>query len=432
MIVEQIHNNSSSSSNNNLESSKVLISAYACRPDKGSEPGVGWNMAQELVKHCKEVWVITRSENRSSIETELAKNPIPGLNFVYYDLPYWARWWKKGDRGVHLHYYFWQIGAYSVARKLHQEINFNLVHHVTYGRYCAPSFLSLLPIPFVWGPVGGGEVAPSSFRRDFSLSGKFYETLRDLSRWIGERDPFVYLTARRSAVAIVATPETSACLSALGTKRIETIVGQTGINQQELARFEKLAVSSVETPVRFISMGRLLHWKGFHLGLRAFAEANLEGGEYWVVGDGPERQRLEALASKLNIADRVRFFGALPREEALQKLEQCCALIHPSLHDFSPTVCLEGMAAGRPVICLDLGGPATQITHETGFKIPAKTPEQAASGIALAMSKLATNPELRLRMGEAGRKRVKESYSWEFKGQFLTRLYKEVLAQART
>lgn len=422
MTVKQIHNK--------LETSKVLISAYACRPDKGSEPGVGWNMAQELVKHCKEVWVMTRSENRSSIETELTKKPIPRLHFVYSDLPSWARWWKRGERGVHLHYYLWQIGAYLVARKLHQEISFNLVHHVTYGRYCAPSFLSLLPIPFVWGPVGGGEVAPHSFRSDFSLSGKVYETLRDLSRWIGERDPFVSLTARRSAVAIVATPETSACLSALGTKRIETISGQTGINQQELATFEKLAVSSMESSIRFISMGRLLHWKGFHLGLRAFAQANLEGSEYWIVGDGPERQRLETLAIKLNIANQVRFFGVLPREEALRKLDQCCALIHPSLHDFSPTVCLEAMAAGRPVICLDLGGPATQITQETGFKVPANTPEQAVSGIAEAMSHMAKNSELRLAMALAARKRVRESYSWEVKGKFLTRLYEEVLAQA--
>ena len=88
------------------------------------------------------------------------------------------------------------------------------------------------------------------------------------------------------------------------------------------------------------------------------------------------------------------------------------------------------MAAGRPVICLDLGGPATQITDETGFKVPAKTPDEAINGMAQAMSLLAKDSELRLRMGEAGRKRVSESYSWEVKGQFLKNLYEEVLAQA--
>jgi len=52
---------------------KVLLSAYACRPDMGSEPGVGWNMARELVKHYK-IWVITRAENRPFIEAELTSH----------------------------------------------------------------------------------------------------------------------------------------------------------------------------------------------------------------------------------------------------------------------------------------------------------------------------------------------------------------------
>lgn len=411
---------------------KVLIFAYACRPNMGSEPGVGWNMAQELVKHCEEVWVITREDNRPLIEAELASRPVPGLHFVYCDLPRWAKWWKQGERGVYLHYYLWQIAAYLATRKLHREIGFDLVHHVTYGRYCAPSFAALLPIPFIWGPVGGGEAAPNTFWRDFSLSGKIYETLRDLSRWIGERDPFVHLTAQRSAVALAVTSETSARLSALGTRQIKTIVGQTGINQQELAQLEKFAGSSVQTPVRFISMGRLLHWKGFHLGLRAFAQANLEESEYWLIGDGPERKRLEALVSELGIADRVRFLGKLPREEALRILGECCALVHPSLHDFSPTVCIEAMAASRPVICLDLGGPAVQVTEETGFKIPAHTPEQAVRDLAEAMVRLAKDLELQVRMGQAGHERVREMYRWETKGQILAQLYEEVLALRST
>lgn len=411
---------------NDMESCKVLISAYACKPNTGSEPGVGWNMARELVKHY-EVWVITREDNRSTIEAELASKAVPRLHFVYYDLPYWLRWWKQDQRGVHLHYYLWQIGAYFAAQKLHHKIGFNLVHHVTYGRYCAPSFLALLPVPFIWGPVGGGESAPEPFWHDFSLRGKIYELLRNLSCWIGERDPFVRLTAQRSAIAIVATSETYARLSNLGAKRIETIFGQTGINQQELAQLEQNPVLSIDTPIRFASIGRLLHWKGFHLGLRAFAQANLEKSEYWIIGNGPERKRLESLANELGIANQVHFWGELPREKALSTLGQCHALVHPSLHDFSPTICLEAMAAGRPVICLDLGGPATQVTQETGLKIPAHTPEQAVSGLAEAMTYLAKNAELRIRMGQAGQKRVSETYGWETKGQFLTNLYKEVL-----
>jgi glycosyltransferase involved in cell wall biosynthesis len=87
------------------------------------------------------------------------------------------------------------------------------------------------------------------------------------------------------------------------------------------------------------------------------------------------------------------------------------------------------MAAGRPVVCLDLGGPATQVTEETGIKVPAPDPNQAVSGLAEAMTRLARDPELRDRMGQAGQKRVKEIYDWDVKGQVLVQLYEEVLAR---
>jgi glycosyltransferase involved in cell wall biosynthesis len=406
---------------------KVLISAYSCRPKMGSEPGVGWNMVRELAQSCQEVWVITRLDNQPSIETELASKPITGLHFVYHDLPVWARWWNRGQIALYFHYYLWQIGAYFTASKFHHKIGFDLVHHITYGRYCFPSLLSLLPIPFIWGPLGGGEAAPTSFRRDFHWSGRVYETLRDLSRWIGERDPLVKLTAKKSAVAIVCTSETAACVKSLGAKKIETILGQTGVNQEDIAQFKQRDLFRQEAPIRFISMGRLLHWKGFHLGLRAFALANLEHGEYWIIGNGPERKRLEALASKLGISDRVCFLGSLAREEALRMLVKSCALVHPSLHDFSPTVCIEAMAAGVPVICLNLGGPAFQITEETGFIISHDTPEKAAQDIAQAMTCLAQNSELRIKMGQAGPKRVSELFMWDIKAKSLAQLYEKIV-----
>ncbi len=406
---------------------KVFISAYACRPGKGSEPGIGWNLAQELVKYHK-VWVITRDNNRPSIEAELDSNPVPGLHFVYCDLPRWARWWNQEQRGVQLHYYLWQIGAYFVARKFHREIGFDLVHHVTYVKYWGPSFLSLLPVPFVWGPVGGGESAPKAFWPDFGLRGRIYETLRDLARWLGERDPFVRLTARRSILARATTEDTAERLRKMGARHVQ-VLSQLGLSKEEIAQLAQHSMAAGSS-VRFISIGRLLHWKGFHLGLRAFAQADLpDDAEYWILGNGPERERLQALAEELGIAHQVKFWNELPREETLHKLGECLALVHPSLHESGGLVCLEAMAASRPVVCLDLGGPAIQVTEETGFKIPAQTPDQAVRDLAEVMARLARDSELRALMGQAGQKRVSEVYSWETKGQSLAQLYEEILAR---
>jgi len=406
---------------------KVLISAYACEPGKGSEPGVGWNWVRQIARFADEVWVITRANNREVIEEALAREPLPNVHWVYFDLPRWARFWKKGLRGVHLYYYLWQIGIYFLARRLHREVEFDLVHHVTFVNYWMPSFLALLPVPFLWGPVGGGESAPKSFYRTFSLRGKVYEYVRSLARWLGEHDPFVRLTARRAVLALATTKETAERLKRVGSPRVE-VMSQVALPLDEIEQLTALPVH-IGNPFRLLSLGRLLHWKGFHLGIMAFARLVQEfpQAEYWIVGDGPERKNLAWLAQELGVAEKVQFFGALPREEALKKLAECDVLVHPSLHDSGGWVCVEAMAAGRPVICLDLGGPALQVTEETGFKIPARTPEQAVEEMTEAMLKLARDPDFRLKMGESGRRRVREEFSWERRGEQIKEIYGKAL-----
>jgi glycosyltransferase involved in cell wall biosynthesis len=405
---------------------KIVVSAYTCEPGSGSEEGVGWNMAVELAKYY-ETWVLTRTIFRSTIEAELIRNPLPSLHFVYFDPFGWTEDWRGRQGAVQLHYYLWQIEAYFVGRSLHRKIGFDLVRHATYVKFWSPSFLALLPVPFIWGPVGGGEQAPKPFWKEFSLWGKIYETLRDLGQRLGESDPFTRITAQRSALAQATTEETAKRVLKMGAKNVQ-VFSAIGLSKQEIAHLERYAMPE-NSPVRFISMGRLLHWKGYHLAVRAFAKADLPDAEYWLLGDGPERERLQSLAEELGVASQVKFWGNLPREKSLGKLGECHVLVHPSLHDSGGWTCLEAMAAGRPVVCLALGGPATQVTEETGIKVPAPDPNQAVSGLAEAMTRLARDSELRDRMGQAGQKRVKEIYDWDVKGQALVRLYEEVLAR---
>ena len=88
---------------------KVFISAYACEPNLGSEIGVGWNWMLQMSTFF-ELWVLTRKSNQSSIETWLSKNKdYNHINFLYFDLPYYLRFWKKGLRGVRTYYNIWQL-----------------------------------------------------------------------------------------------------------------------------------------------------------------------------------------------------------------------------------------------------------------------------------------------------------------------------------
>jgi len=406
---------------------RVLLSAYACEPGRGTEPGVGWNTAWEMSKY-HEVWVLTRPDDgKEAIEAELQRNPNPNLHFVYFTLPIFGSLWRQGGSIAFLiHYYFWQIRAYFIARRLHEAIGFDISHHVTFVKYSAPSFLALLPIPFIFGPVGGAESAPTAFAENFRWKGKIYEFLRGLSQWFGERDPFTQMTVRRSVLSWATTPETAERLVKMGSSRVE-VLSQVGLLPEEVTWIEQFSLSD-RVPLRFISIGRLLHWKGFDLGLRAFAQADLpQEVQYWLVGSGPEQDYLQQLVVDLGIADRVKFLAEMPRQELFLNLGTCLALVHPSLHESGGFVCVEAMAAGRPVVCLDLGGPAVQVTEETGFKIPALSPEQAITGLAKAMIVLANDPELRSSMGRAGRIRVQEFYNWEVRGHQICQMYEDVV-----
>jgi glycosyltransferase involved in cell wall biosynthesis len=372
---------------------------------------------------------MTSTEHQKEIEAELAVNPVPTLHFVYLDWPRWLPWKRRARLAYEIQHYLWHIGAYRVARRLHSDRPFDLAHHVTLGRYWMPSLLALLPIPFLWGPVGGGESTPPSFLKGLGWKGIVYEKVRTAARRLAECDPFLRLTARRSALALATTEESAVRLRHLGA-RTTYVIPQVALS--EIMLRELGVPHTLEAPpLRFVSIGRLLHWKGFHLGLRAFAQLNEPGTEYWVLGDGPERPRLEELSRKLGIADRVRFSGELPRHEVLARLKECHVLIHPSLHESGGTVCVEAMAVGKAIICLDLGGPALMVTHETGFKIAAQRPELAVTEMADAMRRLARSRTLREQFGSAANRRASDTFSWTVRGEQLNDLYAQ-LTQRRS
>ena len=402
------------------------MSAYACEPGKGSEPAVGWSWVHQLARF-HEVWVITRANNRKPIEDALAQKALPNVHWVYFDLPYWARFWKRKQFGVHLYYYLWQIAIFFVARKLHRRVRFEVTHHITLGQYWVPSFLALLPAPFVWGPVGGGETAPRAFWWDFSWRGKLFEIFRDLVRGAASFNPILRACASRSHIAIATTEQTALRLKKLGARHV-AVHPQFGMTDAERQYFAKFPLRR-EEPFRLVSMGRLIHWKGFHLSLRAFAkfQAGFPNSEYWIVSKGPEGDRLKSVARELGIESKVVFWGGFPTlQEVYQKLEECDALVHPALHEAFGNVCLEALAAGRPVVCLDLGGPALQVTEQTGIKVPAKTPEQAIRDLAAAFGRLASDPAFRIRLAEGARQRAELDFSWEKKGEWMNEVYLSV------
>jgi len=148
------------------------------------------------------------------------------------------------------------------------------------------------------------------------------------------------------------------------------------------------------------------------------------------VNDGPEEGRLKELARSVGAAEAVRFWGKLPSvEDVHAKLASCRVLIHPALHEAFGVVCTEAMASGRPVICLDVGGPATQVTSSSGFRVSSRSEEAAIQGIADALEQLYKDPLLYARLGRGAQERVATEFSSQALMSRIDALYEDVVSR---
>lgn len=405
---------------------KVLVSAYACDPYKGSEPGAAWNWIKRIARH-HEVFVITRANNKTVIEKALSEEPIPNVIFYYLDLPRWIRFWKRGNRGIHLYYYLWQVTAYFTARKLHAQVHFDLAHHITFAAYWMPSSISLLPIPFIWGPLGGGgKTVPRALFTELGLRGRIEEMLRRaIHRW-SRFDPFVN-TMRRQARVIIASDE--ATLQALPSvyRRKVVKIPQVGISLDDtfFRACDKPSTTDSED-FQVLSVGRLIAGKGFELSLKAFSQfvQDYPKARLTIIGDGPERTRLMGLAQQLGVIQNVEFRGRLPRDKVAWHMQTADVFLFPSMYDVREMVVVEAFAASKPVVCLDIGDT---VTPTCGIRVKVGHREQVVHDLAQALMFLAKNPALRLQMEKHAKERAIHIYNWDEMSQRLMRVYEDMM-----
>jgi glycosyltransferase involved in cell wall biosynthesis len=173
----------------------------------------------------------------------------------------------------------------------------------------------------------------------------------------------------------------------------------------------------------FVSVGRLLDWKGFQLGLRALAELGDRSYRYLIVGDGPAEGRLRSLAADLGLGAQVEFAGRLPRREVLTRVSQSGMLVHPSFHDSGGFVVVEALALGVPVVCLTIGGPPF-LAADGGIAADPYPASTVVQRLAEAMTMVrAERDEFSVR----ARTRAYESLTWDRIVDIYDLVYQEAL-----
>ncbi|HEY9857844.1 MAG TPA: glycosyltransferase family 4 protein [Stenomitos sp.] len=393
----------------------ILLSAYACEPNRGSEPGIGWNWAVELTALGHEVWVLTQPEHAPAIARALEQAPMDRLHVRYVGVPGLDHWSRMPGRLSSvcylLHVFVWQWLAYLEARALTRRIRFDLVHHLTMGSIRVPCWMGQLGIPFLYGPVAGGDCPPKALRASFPAKARRYEALRDLANlWI-RLDPLLQQTFRRATAILTATPQTRQLLPRCyqGKATVQLAIGTPPVTTEHGPR------QRPPGELRLMFAGRLLSWKGLHLALRALSELRREvpGASLTVIGSGPDEAWLKGLAAELGLEGAVDWIPWLPQEEVLKAYARHDVFLFPSMRDSGGMVVLEALGNGLPVICLDLGGPGAIVDATCGRIVPThgKGEREIVTGLHSALASLARDPD-RLKQLSAGARARAEQFTW--------------------
>ncbi len=397
---------------------RILLSAYNCRPHRGSEFAIGWNWTVELSRLGHSVHVLTHAGNREEIEAETAKNPLPNVTFSYLDAPSWAM--KIGLGTMRLRYLMWLWVALKRARELEQEID--LCHHVSWTSISGGSLLWRLDKPFFLGPVGGGQKAPAAFKEYFG-GGWRNEFRRNLRiAWTTNWNPLARGAVGKAKLVFAANSETVRVLSTMNRARVR--LTWDNALPPSYPPSEK-PVRKAFSSLRIVWVGGISPIKALRLALEAMV-ASTTPNTLTIVGDGPLARELPGWLKRLGLEDRVDWWGQVPWLEVKRAYMENDVLLFTSLRDTSGAQFLEAMAHGMPVIALDHHGAHDWIPDNAGIKVPVTNPKETIAGLASAIDRLWREPELREQMGINAYEYAKKQ-TWENRVREIAALYEKYM-----
>ncbi|MEM6845175.1 MAG: glycosyltransferase [Bacteroidota bacterium] len=371
----------------------ILLSAFACAPNFGSELAAGWNFAEQLALQGHRVVVLTHDESKSYIERYSGKIP-ENLSFIYYRLPLWFK--KIVYRGVgplaHIYYFFWQIGSFVYLKRYLKHEEIDLIHLVTIGVFRTPVFLGLFSPPFVLGPVGGGEYSTSELAQALPMKYRMKEVARHFANMSVRLNPLMYLTYSTADLILLRTSDNLRYIPKRYHAKCKVSLEVGAPNKAVVCTVQPMEENE---DFKILFAGRLEYWKGIHLAVRAFAEIlRYEPlAVFTIVGSGSDEHWIHNIAKETGVYDKIEWITRIPQEELFKMYQNYDIFLFPSLHDSGGYVVTEALSFGLPVMCLDLGGPKERITNQCGIiiKTENKTQDQIIQNIGEELIKLIEN-----------------------------------------
>lgn len=406
---------------------KILINAYACSPNMGSEPGMAWNWVSNLARYC-EVHIITEGEFQDKIEAVVPELE-QGRNMHFYYNPVSDEirkmCWNQGDWRFYKYYREWQWKTYLIAKDICSKQNIDVLHQLNMIGFREPGYLWKLSketdIPFVWGPVDAKDKFPVAYLGGASMKTKLFMRLKNfLTVWQLKHSTRVRQAASQASVIFSASSNSKVSFNKY--MAIDSpLLNETGCYVQEHPLIDKSQKETFDV----LWVGKLDFRKQLGIALQSVAIADNENIRLHIVGGG-DAEPYKQLANNLGITDKCIWHGAVSHDEVQSIMQNSDVFFFTSVAEGTPHVVLEAIGNNLPVVCFDTCGQGDAVNENVGRKIELSTPMQSVHEFARVLKELERNRNLLKQMSENCKQRQLE-LSWEEKAKTMVKWYEKMV-----
>lgn len=403
---------------------RVLVVAYECGPKRSHVAGSAWQIIIRLAK-WHDLWIITEeTEYQRDIEAYLRKHKFFSRHTHFFFIP------DEGSRHGELarpiipfyemmSYKRWLKKTFCVSNRLHNSVNFDLVHHLRTNTFREPGFSWQLPIPFIWGPTGGTTMVPWCLMNALDIRHRILHTLRNMITFIQLYfSPGVRHAAKKAVVMLSQTScDRKSFKKALG---LDTILVHEQATDLNLAKIHKYDSSR---PLQVMWTGRCVASKGLPIALKALSSPILQDKcQFHIVGDGPELQKAKILSQDIGIANSCVWHGWVPPAKVLEVMRNCDVFFFPSLLEATSTAVVQALSVGLPIICLNHCGFGDIVDKSCGIPVEINSVPMVIKEFTKALCYLLENPESVEFLSKGACKKAR-IYSWDNLVDVLNKAY---------
>ena len=407
---------------------KILIGCYSCCPNRGSEPGMGWNFVSNIAKH-HDVHVLVNQFEFEEPLTQYCKDfpeEVKHITFHFIPSAYHETIRKIWPPSYYWFYRAWQKRAYRYAVKLDKIENFDLVHQVNLAGYREPGYLWKLGKPYIIGPLGGFTQTAWRLLPGLGIHGAIFFAIRNILNAIQKRFGYAAKTLPKQANSIIVSDPEAVQDVKKYWKRDAILMREVGVQSTQLAETPSPCQRPSNKPLRICWAGLLVPLKALQFLLKAIPLCHGDV-EVVVLGAGVMERKWKNLAHNLGISEKVHFRGQVSHAQVLETMREAHLLCVSSIKEGGTgTVVLEALQNGLPIVCLDHCGFSSVVNEHCGIKIPITNSSDISKNLAKALDFLYHNEEKRFQMAQQAIQESKK-YTWEAKMEVLNDIYHQCL-----